>query len=216
MDLSPSASYVPANVNGTQPARFEINLRRMDDWPDFALATLVFHEAVPGHHIESLKTATEPRLPLARRLIWNTGYGEGWATYAETLANEIGLYTDDPLGRIGYLQSMLLRAARLVADTGIHEMRWSREQAITYITEKTGLSREAAEDEVDRYAVWPGQAAGYWTGRGHLLDLRERAMRVLGSDFDPVAFHDTVLGGGPRPAALVEADITRWYISQLP
>ena len=214
--LATSASYVPATVNGSQPARFEINLIRMEDWPDFALATLVFHEAVPGHHIESIITATEPRLPLARRLIWNTGYGEGWATYAETLADEIGLYTDDPLGRIGYLQSMLLRSVRLVTDTGIHEMRWSREQAIAYIVAVTGLSPEAAADEVDRYSAWPAQASAYWIGRGHLLDLRERAMRVLGPDFDPVAFHNVVLGGGPRPAALVEDDVTRWYVSRLP
>ncbi|MCU0732453.1 MAG: DUF885 domain-containing protein, partial [Hyphomonas sp.] len=189
----------------------EINLTRLADWPDYSLPTLVYHETLPGHHLESGIASEQAGLPLARQLIWNPGYGEGWASYAETLADEGGLYTDDPLGRLGYLQSMLLRAARLVADTGIHQQKWTRDRAISYITSTTGLSPEAAADEVDRYSIWPGQAAAYWIGRQRLLDLRERAQRVLGPKFEPKAFHAAILGGGPRPLDMVEADVTRWY-----
>lgn len=208
---APSAAYTPRTADGRNPARFEINLTRMGDWPDYSLPTLVFHETLPGHHLESAMASEKGGLPLARQLIWNVGYGEGWASYAETLADEGGLYTDDPLGRIGYLQSMLLRAARLVADTGIHQQKWPRERAVTYIISVTGLSLEAAGDEVDRYSVWPGQAAAYWIGRQRLLDLRERAQRVLGPRFDPKAFHAAILGGGPRPLDMVEADVAHWY-----
>jgi uncharacterized protein (DUF885 family) len=208
---APSAGYTPRTADGRRPARFEINLARITDWPDFTLPTLVFHETLPGHHLESALTAEKANLPLARQLIWNVGYGEGWASYAETLADEGGLYADDPLGRIGYLQSMLLRAARLVADTGIHQQKWTRDRAIDYIIATTGLSVEAAADEVDRYSVWPGQAAAYWIGRQRLLDLRERAQRVLGPKFEPKAFHAAILDGGPRPLDMVEADVTRWY-----
>jgi uncharacterized protein (DUF885 family) len=206
-----SATYTPRSADGRHPARFEINLARMSDWPDFSLATLVFHETVPGHHLESALASRRTDVPLARQLIWNAGYSEGWASYAETLADEGGLYTDDPLGRIGYLQSMLLRAARLVADTGIHHEKWSRARTIDYLVTVTGLSPEAAADEVDRYSVWPGQAPAYWIGRQRLLDLRERAQRVFGPRFDPKAFHAIILGGGPRPLDMVEADVTRWY-----
>jgi len=208
---APSAAYTPRTADGRSPARFEINLIRLADWPDFTLPTLVYHETLPGHHLESGLAAETAGLPLARQLIWNPGYGEGWASYAETLADEGGLYTDDPFGRIGYLQSMLLRAARLAVDTGIHQQKWSRERAINYITASTGLSAEAAADEVDRYSVWPGQAAAYWIGRQRILDLRERAQRVLGPRFEPKAFHGAILSGGPRPLDMVEADVTRWY-----
>ena len=208
---APSAAYTPRTADARNPARFEINLLRITDWPDFSLPTLVYHETVPGHHLESALAAEQANLPLARQLIWNAGYGEGWASYAEMLADENGLYTDDLLGRIGYLRSMLLRAARLVADTGIHDQKWTRERAVDYLIVSAGLSVEAAADEVDRYSVWPGQASACWIGRQRILDLRERAQRVLGPKFDPKAFHAAILAGGPRPLDMVEADVTRWY-----
>lgn len=208
---APPATYTPRTMDGRNPARFEINLLRIADWPDFSLPTLVFHETVPGHHLESAQASEQAGLPLARQLIWNAGYREGWASYAETLADEGGLYTDDPLSRIGYLRSKLLRAARLVADTGIHNQKWTRDRAIDYIIVSTGLGVEAAADEVDRYSVWPGQAASHWIGRQRILDLRERAQRVLGPKFEARTFHAAILGGGPRPLDMVEADVTRWY-----
>ena len=131
------------------------------------------------------------------------------------MADDIGLYHDDPLARIGYLQSLLFRAARLVADTGIHSMHWTRQEAIDYLVSITGQPEGPMAQEVDRYTVWPGQAAAYWIGRKRMLDLRERAERVLGPDFDFVEFHDTVLTGGPRPLSILEQDIERWYTAKI-
>lgn len=211
----PPSAYLPRALSGNAPARVEINLARLTDWPDFTLAALAFHELVPGHHLESTAARNEAGLPLARQLISNVAYGEGWASYAETLADELGLYSDDPLSRIGYLQSMLLRAAGLVADTGIHNERWSRDQAIAFLTETVALSLEKSADEADRYTVQPGRAAAYWLGRERILDLRERAIRVLGPKYDPKAFHRAILAGGPRPLSMVEEDVTRWYTAQV-
>lgn len=210
----PAVAYLPRALSDTRPARVEINARRLADWPDYSLAVLAFHQLVPGHHLES-SAARAADLPLARQMVWNVAYGEGWASYAETLADELGLYSEDPLSRIGYLQSMLVRAAGLVADTGIHSERWSRDQAITYLAETTGLSLEKSVDEVDRYTVQPGYAAAYWIGRERILDLRERAIRVLGPKFDPKEFHRVILMGGPRPLGMVEEDVTRWYTAQV-
>jgi len=210
----PPAAYIPRALGNNRPARVEINAQRLADWPDFSLAVLAFHELVPGHHLES-SAAREAGLPLARQMVWNVAYGEGWASYAETLADELGLYSEDPVSRIGYLQSLLLRAAALVADTGIHNERWSRDQAIAYLAETTGLSLERSADEVDRYTVRPGYAAAYWIGRERILDLRERAIRVLGPKFDPKEFHRVILTGGPRPLGMVEEDVTRWYTAQV-
>ncbi|MFH1516486.1 MAG: DUF885 domain-containing protein [Pseudomonadota bacterium] len=212
---SPAAFYNAAPANGSAPALFEINLSSMADWPDFTLATLVYHETVPGHHLESAVAAERANLPLARQMIWNVAYGEGWGVYAETLADDMGLYDDDPLGRIGYLQSMLFRAARLVTDTGVHRMRWSRQQAVDYMTQVTGQPETAMAQEVDRYVVWPGQAAAYWVGRQRILDLRERAERVLGPKFDRAAFHEVILAGGPRPLDILEQDVEDWYGAQV-
>jgi uncharacterized protein (DUF885 family) len=208
---SPSSTYTARTEDGRNPARFEVNLARITDWPDFSLSTLVFQHTLPGRHAETEAARTIAALPLARQLISNPGYGDGWAAYAETLAEENGLYTDDPLGRIGYLRSMLLRAARQVVDTGIHHQKWSRDRAIDYLVATTGISVELAAEEVDRFSAWPGEAAACWIGRQRLLDLRERAQRVLGPRFDPKAFHMVILGGGPRPLDMVEADVTRWY-----
>jgi len=210
----PAAAYLPRALSDTRPARVEINALRLADWPDYSLAVLAFHQLVPGHHLQS-SAARQADLPLARQMVWNVAYGEGWASYAETLADELGLYSEDPLSRIGYLQSMLLRAAGLVADTGIHSERWSRDQAIAYLAETTGLSLERSADEVDRYTVRPGYAAAYWIGRERILDLRERAIRVLGPKFDPKEFHRVILMGGPRPLGMVEEDVTRWYTAQV-
>lgn len=212
---SPAAFYNAAPANGSAPALFEINLSSMSDWPDFTLATLVYHETIPGHHLESAVAAERANLPLARQMIWNVAYGEGWGVYAETLADDMGLYADDRLGRIGYLQSMLFRAARLVTDTGVHRMRWSRQQAVDYMTQVTGQPETAMAQEVDRYVVWPGQAAAYWVGRQRMLDLRERAERVLGPKFNRSAFHEAILTGGPRPLDILEQDIEDWYGAQV-
>jgi len=207
----PASSYSARTADGRNPARFEVNLARMADWPDFSLSTLVFHYTLPGRHVEAEATLTAAALPLARRLISNPGYSCGWAAYAETLADEHGLYTDDPLGRIGYLRSMSYRAGLQVVDTGLHDQKWSRGRAVDYLMANTGVDVDQAAAEIDRLSVSPGEAVACWTGRRRLLDLRERAQRVLGPGFDPKAFHGVILTGGPRPLDMVEADVTRWY-----
>ncbi|WP_169711665.1 DUF885 domain-containing protein [Henriciella litoralis] len=205
------ATYVGATANGSSPALIEINLRRLENWSDYALPTLAYHEAVPGHHVESMVAANQTRSPLIRQMIWDTAFGEGWATYAEDLADSAGLYANDPLGRIGYLQSILFRAARLVVDTGIHAEGWSYERAVSYLVNTTGLPRAEMEDEVARYAVWPGQAASYFTGRRRILEMRARAEAVLGGQLNAPAFNAVVLDGGPRPLSMVEKDVEDWY-----
>lgn len=214
--LSPTrARYMPAPADGSAPAQLEIHLARIEDWPAYSLAALVYETTVPGRHLEAAVTARTAELPLIRQLIPDHAYTEGWGAYAATLADELGLYSDDPLSRIGYLQSRLLHAARMVADTGIHQERWGRDQAIAWLSEATGLSQQAATEEVDRFTVWPGKAASGWLGRSRFLDLRERAIRVLGPRFDAKAFHQVILTGGPRPLAMVEEDVTRWYSAQI-
>ena len=213
---APGGYYTPASADGTSPGYFFINLRDTAEWPRFALPTLVYHETVPGHHMESGTAAEEGELPLIRQMIWHAAYGEGWALYAEDLADEIGMYENDPLGRIGYLQSLLFRAARVVADTGLHAKRWTREETVDYLVDITGQPRSAMETEVDRYAVWPGQATSYMIGRERIWVLRRNAMNTLGDQFDLAAFHHAILSGGPRPLDILEADIDRWITAQLP
>jgi uncharacterized protein (DUF885 family) len=208
------AHYVPEPGDGSAPATLVLDLSRMSDWPDYRLAATAFETTLPGRHLSAAITR-EGRLPLARRLVPDTAFSDGWAAYALTLADEIGLYTDSPVSRIGYLQVRLIHAARLVADTGIHHERWSRDQAISWFTATTGISEATAADEVDRMTVWPGRAAAAWLGRSRILDLRERAIRVLGPRFDQKAFHRVILVPGPRPLAMVEDEVTRWYTAQI-
>lgn len=212
---APGGYYSAASANGTNPSQFFINLRDTAEWPAFTLPTLLYHETIPGHHIENAIMAERTGLALIRQLIWLPAYGEGWALYAEDVADELGVYTDDPLGRIGYLQSLLFRAARLVADTGMHHKQWSRDETITYMVETTGQSRTAMETEVDRYAVWPGQAASYMVGRQFIWQLRNRAEGTLRSKFNLPDFHDAVLANGPRQNDMVEADVNAWMQSIL-
>lgn len=213
---APGGYYTPAPADASAPGFFFINLRDTAEWPRFALPTLVFHETIPGHHVESSTAAEVGELPLIRQMIWNAAFGEGWALYAEDLADEIGIYEADPLGRIGYLQSLLFRAARVAADTGMHQMRWSREETVDYLVTVTGQPRSAMETEVDRYAVWPAQATAYMLGRERIWELRRRAMNTLGDQFDLAAFHHAILSGGPRPLEILEADIDRWIAAQVP
>ena len=213
---APGGYYTPAPADGSAPGFFFINLRDTAEWPRFALPTLVFHETVPGHHIESATAAEAGELPLIRQMIWHAAFGEGWALYAEDLADEIGMYDTDPIGRIGYLQSLLFRAARVTADTGLHAKRWSREETVDYLVDVTGQPRSAMETEVDRYAVWPGQAAAYMIGRERIWQLRRKAMNTLGDQFDLAAFHHAILSGGPRPLDILDADIDRWIAAQRP
>lgn len=211
----PIAAYHPAPANQSAPAVLVIDPARSRDWPDFTLATLTAREALPGRHLESALAAEQAQLPLARQILLHVGFSEGWAIYAETLADESGIYAIDPVSRIGYLRSMLVEAAQVVIDTGLHHQRWTRAQAILYLANAVGLDETAAARLVDHSSVSPGEVAAGWIGRRRLLDMRETSTRVLGPKFDIRAFHAAVLTGGPRPLQIVEDDIRRWYTSQI-
>jgi uncharacterized protein (DUF885 family) len=173
------------------------------------MRTLAFHEGVPGHHLQLSLALERTDLPWFRRVQWYDAYGEGWAVYAERLAWELGLEPDsyDQLGR---LRDELLRAARLVADTGIHDLRWTRLQAVAYLEQTVGLSFNEAVVEVERYMVWPGQACAYKIGMRHILAMRQRAQAVLGARFELRNFHDAVLHDGALPLELLSQQIESW------
>ena len=194
--------YVAAPGDGSRPAVFYAS--NQGTTPHYRMPTLACHEAVPGHHLQ-IATAQELDLPLFRRLETYLGFTEGWALYAERLAWELGWYDLDPYANLGRLQDEMMRAVRLVVDTGIHSLRWTFEEAVAYFVENTGQSRGYAEYEVLRYAAWPGQATAYMIGMLDILDLRSREEERLGEAFDLVAFHDMLLGGGSLPLGMLDA-----------
>ncbi|MDR3513657.1 MAG: DUF885 family protein [Caulobacteraceae bacterium] len=211
LEAGGSTEYQQGSLDGSRPGIFYINLRDTAEVPSWSLPTVTYHEAIPGHHLQ-LSLQQEARLPLIRKVTWFSAYGEGWALYAEQLAAEMGLYEDDPMGRIGYLHDALLRAVRLVVDSGLHQMRWSREQGVRYYVEVLGDPEAAAVSEVERYCVWPGQACSYMVGKLTWLRLRERTRTALGSRFDIGAFHDAGLLPGAMPLTVLDrviADYTR-------
>jgi uncharacterized protein (DUF885 family) len=199
---APGGYYNLASLDGRRPGIYWINLRDIREKPKWLLPTLTYHESIPGHHLQ-LSIQQETALPLIRKVSQYTAYVEGWALYAEQLAAEIGEFDQDPLGRIGQLHDSMFRAVRLVIDSGIHAMKWSREQAIKYYTETLGDPVTEATSEVERYCVWPGQACCYMLGKLKFLAERERAQKSLGSRFDIRKFHDAVLLSGAVPLDLM-------------
>lgn len=205
-DAQPGGYYQPPSLDGKRPGSYYINLRDTAEVPSWTLSTLTYHESIPGHHLQ-LSIQSEAHLPLIRKISFFSSYMEGWALYAEQLADEMGMYDNDPFGRIGYLHDAMFRGVRLVVDTGIHAMRWSREQAISYYTDTLGDPVASATTEVERYCVWPGQACAYMLGKLTILRLREKAKTALGSRFDIRQFHDAVLLGGAMPLTVLETRI---------
>jgi uncharacterized protein (DUF885 family) len=195
---APGGYYQSATLDGKRPGTYYINLRDTAEVPSWTLPTLTFHEAIPGHHLQ-ISIAQETDLPLLRRIGGYNAYVEGWALYAEQLAVEMGLYENDPWGHIGQLHDAMLRGVRLVIDTGLHQMRWTREQAIKYYADTLGDPDSGAISEVERYCVWPGQACGYMVGKRFILAQRDHAKAALGPRFDLKAFHDAVLKPGALP-----------------
>jgi uncharacterized protein (DUF885 family) len=208
-DSAPTGYYNPPAKDGSRPGVYWLNVRDTAVHPRFALPTLSYHEAIPGHHLH-FATAVDQDVPPLVTAIWSNSAGEGWALYSEQLAAEMGMYEGDPYGDLGRLQAELHRAVRLVVDTGMHATRWSREQAIEYMIEAEGVEEGTAVSEVERYAVWPGQALGYKLGMLKILELREEARRALGDKFDIRAFNDTVLHVASTPLPYIEATVRDW------
>lgn len=210
-----SAFSQPPALDGSRPGLVYFNLHDTAEWPKFCLATTVFHEGLPGHQLEGGLALSNTRLPLIRKVGGFSGYGEGWALYAEQLADELGMYDDDPLGRLGYLKFQLFRANRCVVDTGIHHLRWGREQAIDYFVAQEGEARGFATREVERYCATPGQACSYKLGHTVFTGLRAKAKQTLGPRFDLKAFHTAVLGSGRVPLDILQQVGDRWIAAQV-
>ncbi len=195
----------PGAIDGSRPSTYYINLKSMNNWPKFTLPSLTYHETVPGHAWQGAYLTETGKLPLIRTVLSGyNAYVEGWALYAEQLGDEIGMYDDDPLGRLGYLQAQRFRAIRLVVDTGLHSKRWTREQAIAWAVENSGRSREAMTSEIDRYCSTPGQACGYKVGHTGILRLREQVKAALGPRYDLRRFDDAIVEVGPMPLDVLD------------
>lgn len=210
---APGAYYQTGAMDGSRPGIFFANLRDMNEVPKWSMPTLSYHEGVPGHHWQ-LSIAEEMKgVPQFRKVLPFTAYGEGWALYCEWLAKQAGWYNNDPFGDLGRLRDELFRAVRLVVDTGIHAKHWTREQAIAYMTDKTGMGAKEVKSEIERYIVAPGQACAYKVGMLKIQELRARAQQELGAKFDQREFHDAVLKNGALPLDILEEQVNQ-YIAQ--
>jgi len=204
---APGAYGGAGSIDGTIPGRYWINLRTTDLHSKYSLADLTFHESIPGHIWQGEYTHG---MPLVRQLLSFNPYSEGWGLYAEQLADELGAYEGDPVGRLGYLQSIAFRACRLVVDTGIHVKRWTREQGVQFFVDVNGSNPLEVASEVDRYCSWPGQACGYKVGHSEINRQRERARSALGAKFDLKAFDDTVVLGGNVPLDVLARNVDEY------
>ena len=210
---STEAYYEPGSLDGSRPGTFYANVRDPAEVTSWRMPTLAYHEGIPGHHLQISIAQEMSELPFFRRVIPFTAYAEGWALYAEQLALEHG-FERDPYDRLGALDAELLRAARLVVDTGIHRMRWTREEAIGYMVRTTGVPESKVVSEVERYIVMPGQACAYKVGELELLELRRHAMERLGPRFDLRRFHHVVLANGELPLTILERLVEDWIRSE--
>jgi uncharacterized protein (DUF885 family) len=201
---APGAYGGSGSIDGTIPGKFWINLRSTDLHSKFDLPDLVHHEAIPGHVWQG---EYANKLPLIRTLLKFNAYSEGWALYAQQLADEFGVYDDFPAGRLGYLQGIAFRACRLVVDTGLHTKRWSREQGVRFFVEENGSKAEEVASEVDRYCSWPGQACGYKVGHSEINRQRAKAQAALGPRYDIKAFDDAVVLGGNVPMDVLAKNV---------
>jgi len=215
-DIAPkytSGRYVGAPEGGTQPGIYWVNTYKLETRPLYDLEAMTFHEAVPGHHLQIALSRELKNLPNFRRYSYISAFGEGWGLYCEQLGLEAGFYRD-PYSNFGRLSWDMWRACRLVVDTGIHAMGWTRQQAIDYLATHTALPLHECQTEVDRYISWPGQALAYKLGELKILELRHRAEKALGTHFDVREFHDVVLGSGAVPLDVLEENVDRWIASR--
>lgn len=204
---APGGYAAAGSIDGKVPGQYYINLRDTAEWPKFSLPTLCYHEGIPGHIWQG---EYANRMPLIRSLLAFNAYSEGWALYSEQLADELGVYDDDPMGQLGYLQSSSFRACRLVVDTGLHAKRWTRDKAIDWFVSTNGDDRGSVTGEVDRYCSMPGQACGYKVGHLEIDRLRDKTKASLGAKYDLRTFDDAVVKGGNVPMTLLETVIDQF------
>ncbi len=208
---APGGYYQPPALDGSLPGRFYINLKNTTDNPRWTLPTLLYHEAAPGHHFQLSLSQKMKDVPLLRKLSPFSAYSEGWGLYAERIAKtDMNMYENDPLGDLGRLQAEMFRAVRLVVDTGMHAKKWSREQAIEYMVDKTGNTEDEVTREIERYVVWPGQATAYKTGQLAILRMRQRAESLLGERFNLRDFHELILMNGAMPLGILDETVDEW------
>ena len=211
---APGASYQPGAPDGSRPGRVEVNTGDATSRKTISMESTAYHEGVPGHHMQLAIAQELTGLPEFRRFGSSyTAYDEGWALYSEKLGKEVGFYTN-PYNDYGRLQDEMLRAIRLVVDTGLHSKRWTREQVVQFFHDHTTEDEIEVQNETDRYIVWPGQALGYKIGQLKIVELRERAKKELGEKFDIRGFHDEVLGAGSLPLDVLEQRIDAWIAAQ--
>ena len=206
-DSAPGGYYDGPSLDGSRPGIYWINLRDMQGIARYGLPTLSYHEGVPGHHTQGATSLTLPQAPLILRIASFNAYQEGWALYAERVASELGVYRTNPAGDVGRLSEDLFRCVRLVVDTGMHQLRWTRDQAIAYMQANTGSPMSEVVAEIDRYMAWPAQALGYKLGQLRLLSIRNRFKARMGRRYSLQAFNGAVLGAGAMPLDLLETAI---------
>jgi uncharacterized protein (DUF885 family) len=207
-----AAAYMPGSPDGKRPGRVMVNTGDFAHRSTIDIETTALHEGVPGHHMQLTVAQEIQGLPDFRQQGNYTAYAEGWALYSERLGEELGFYKD-PYSYYGHLQDEMLRAIRLVVDTGLHSKQWTRQQVVDFFHTHSGIEEVEVQSETDRYIVWPGQALGYKIGQLKILELRDYARKELGDLFDIRAFHDQVLGAGALPMDVLEAHIKEWVAS---
>jgi uncharacterized protein (DUF885 family) len=205
--------YTEGSAKAGRAGFFEANVNNLRARPKYLMEAFFLHEAVPGHHLQIARAEELERLPQFRRHAFFVAYMEGWALYAESLGSELGLYTD-PYADFGRLGEEMVRACRLVIDTGIHAFGWDRQRAIDYLVDNSGITEAFATAEVDRYIVWPGQALGYKIGELAIKALRAKATAALGDRFDVRRFHNALIDDGPLPLDVLERRIDAWIATE--
>lgn len=204
-----AAYYMPGAIDGSRKGTFFLNTLKPEERFRYAADVVAFHEAVPGHHFQLTIALESQDLSPARRVLFDTACAEGWGLYSERLADEMGLYSDD-LARMGLFTADSWRASRLVVDTGLHALGWTRQEAVDWLVTHTPLPRIEIESEVDRYISYPGQALAYMVGRREITRLRSEATSTLGDRFDLRSFHDVVLRAGSLPLPALASTVERW------
>jgi len=221
---APAAFYTAGSMDGSRPGRLYVNTNKYDSQPKYEMISLSLHETNPGHHLEASYGLAKESWPEFRKVMEdriysqapsrfpiNTGFVEGWALYTETLGYEMGLYSD-PLDRFGHLSEEIFRACRLVVDTGMHALNMTQEEAVQYMMDHTAASEESLRNEISRYITWPGQATAYKIGQLKILELRAKAEKALGDDFDIKIFHDTILKSR-GPLTIMEEEVEKYIVS---